>query len=381
MKKFNWMSIGKVGTWTDKHKQQIAIDEKYLDEIIAATKDPKDVKFVIEHPKYDKIGFGNPSALKRVGQLLFALPESVTDDFKLAVNQGELPGRSMTLDKATKQLLNISFLPKEVPPAIPLEQYQFSTANDSQEIITLSFQLTENKSHFAEITDDEKIEFAQYEVSSWPFNSIKNIFRNLKNNWIQNFGVEEADRIFPEYILEETGLAPRVYEKRNEPYNPSFQQTIEGKMDLKNIDLTKLPADQRTAVEALITDLNTQLNAKKVELQTATTNLTVAEKAQTRTEILQFMAGDDVKLKIKPADKEELVNFMSAQKEKGVIEFSTGEGQPAKQLDLYEFSKKLIKAMPDVIELSELAKNGNITAQGMADYQKVGKEIADSVTR
>lgn len=376
------MPILKTGTFTAKDGKQVTFTEADLDKIVTNTDLSKhEPQFVIEHPTFDKLGFGTIEKLKRVGSHLLALPKTVDEKFKKFVNSGELPGRSASLLKDTLALNHIGFLPPQVEPAVDgLGEYLFSQENDAT---NLSLTLPGIESHFAEIdeADNNKIEFAKYEVSSYPFRTMKDIFSSIREFIIDKYDMITADKIIPKYSIEAFNNPPRVYEVpepvKTENAINSFSQNINGvaTMDIKNIDLSKLPADQRAAIENQIADLNKQLNDTKVELQTATTKLSASEKATLRTEVLQFMASDDVKLKIKPAIKEDVVNFMMAQKEKGVIEFSAGDNT-TKKLDLFEFSKQLIKDMPDVIELSEVATNGTANTQQVSDAVKLGKEIA-----
>lgn len=391
MSKFKWMAIGKVGNWTDKNNTAVKIDEKYLDEVVANTK-PEDVKFVIEHPKYDKIGFGKTGALKRVGDLLFALPKEVNEDFKNAVNKGELPGRSMTINRATKKLLNISFLPPEIDPAIDgLGAYSFSSAikDENLDVFILQAPLPNDESHFAEIDSaagGDKIEFAQYEVSSWPFRTIKDLFRNIKDFFIEQYDLETANKILSNYAIDEVGNAPHIWEKQTSPYvtNSFSKNNQEEKMDLSKVDLTKVDPNVKAAIEALNAEnqkLKTDYDSKVVELQSAQTTITKAESEKIEAEVLQFCSSEKIAKKILPADQKKAVRFLTAQKEKSVLEFSSADGKK-ENFDAFEFAKQLIEKLPDAIDTTELAKGSNAAEQSnLSDAQKTGKQIADFVNR
>lgn len=389
MSKFKWMAIGKVGKWTDKNSTEVKIDEKYLDEVVANT-NPEDVKFVIEHPKYNKIGFGKIGALKRVGELLFALPKEVNEDFKNAVNKGELPGRSMTIKKANKQLLDISFLPPEIDPAIDgLGAYSFSSAlkDENLEVFILQAPLPNDESHFAEV-ENERIEFAQYEMSSWPFRTIKDLFRNIKDFFIEQYDLETANKILPNYAIDETGNAPRIWEKQTSPFvvntNSFSKNKKEEVMDLSKIDLSKVDPNIKAAIEALNAEnqkLKTDYDSKVVELQSAQSTITKAESEKIQAEVLQFCSSEKIAKKILPAKKDKAVRFLTAQKEKSVLEFSTADGKK-ENFDAFEFAKELIENLPDAIDTTELAKGSNAAEQSnLSDAQKTGKQIADYANR
>jgi len=64
MKSFNWMPILKTGTFVAKNGKKVNFSEEDLDRIIENTDLSKEPQFVVEHPHYDKLGFGTIAALK-----------------------------------------------------------------------------------------------------------------------------------------------------------------------------------------------------------------------------------------------------------------------------------------------------------------------------
>lgn len=377
-KKFNWMPILRTGTFTDKNNQTVSIAEADLDKIVAATDLSKEPQFVIEHPKFDQLGFGTIEKLQRVGSYLFALPKAVEEKFKNVVNNGKLPGRSVTIDKKNFSLKNISFLPPEVHPAVSgLGAYSFSVeSKDKTENMNLQLNLPAHESHFASI--DDEIEFSQLEISKYPFLSIKNIFRNIKNFFIADKGQEKADELIPEYWLEEVGTPPAIWDKQNEMVNSFSQNQKDEKMeviDLTKIDLSKVDPNLRSVIEGLIanvTELKTLLQTKDTELQAAASKIAASELAAKRTAVIQFCEGEGFK-KVKPADKEKIVNFLLAQKEKGVIEFSATDNSKI-QLDVFEFAKGLVLSQPDFITDEEVAKKNN-TNKSKTEFEFAGMNV------
>jgi len=375
MNKFKWMPVLKTGTFKDKNGKVVTVKTEDLDRVIESTNLTSDPQLVVEHPKFDEVGFGAVAQLKRVGEILFALPKEVNDKFKKAVNDGKLPGRSVTLDEKTFALKNISFLPPEIKPAVAgLGDYSFSTSPlpSPYQGEGIAFQLIlpgENNS-FADL-ETSNFEFAQYEVSSWPFRNIRMIFRNLKNKWIEKFGKEEADELFPEWDIEEAGNPPYVSEKNPTTLN-QFSQSING--DEMKLDFTKLPPEVKEAFDKL----EAEKNKVVIELQSANTKLTDAQLKELRTEVIQFCESDEIKLKIIPADKEKVVNLLASLKEKGVIEFSAADNTKV-QFSAFDFTKELIKKLPNVIELEEIATKNKADNQSMDADVKIGKEIAAMV--
>lgn len=481
MKTFNWMPILKTGTFVAKNGKRVTFDEKDLDKIIQNTDLSKEPQFVIEHPNYDKLGFGTIKALKRVGKYLFALPKKVDEKFKEAVNRGELPGRSVSLDEKTLSLNHIGFLPPDVAPAVDgLGTYNFSSGDSH-----LSFVLPGIESHFANVDeyhyefaastdenkkaqesrskkykisikenghvtkpgeysdlddedfadpvnykypideehiraalsywamdknrkgyteeeikiitkrilnaaekygieiDKDKWEFSM-EISRWPFANIKNLFRNLKNAWIEKFGKEEADQVFPEYDLDETGNPPSILNNENTINNLSTLKIGDdmGKVDLSKLDLSKYDFSKvDPELKAALEYLQNENKELSVKLQEATQTISAAQLEKNKNEVLAFCESPEMKLKILPAEKDKIVSLLLTVKEKGNLEFSSPDGsaQTKIQFSAYEYLKELLKQLPDRIELSEIATKQNAGDNKLADYQKLGKEIASFV--
>lgn len=390
MNKFKWMPILRTGTFEDKNKKVVTVDEAALDKIVNNT-DVSKVNFVIEHPKFDELGFGGIEKIQRAGNYLFALPKRVEENFKQAVNIGKLPGRSVTLDKNNFSLRNISFLPPNIPPAVSgLGEYSFQEFQEQDQVqVKMQLTIPGVESHFADL-DTSDFEFAQYEVSKYPFRTIRDVLRNVKNFFIEKFSLDDAEKIIPEYYLTEIGNPPRIIEVTPpEVSQTSFSKNINGDnimngqtFELSKFDLSKIDPNLKAAIEGLdttVNELQTKLQEKDVELQSATTKLTTAETAQLKNEVLQFCASDDVKLKVTPAIKDKVVNFLMAQKEKDVIEFSSADNTTVK-ISPFEFAKELVKMLPDSISAVEFATKDNAGEQ-TPDYLKTAKAIADSVNR
>ena len=389
MSKYKWMPIGKTGDWTDKNNQAAKLDEKYFDEVIAAT-DPAQVNFVIEHPSFDKIGFGKPSQLKRVNEFLFALPEIVNDEFKKAVNAGELPGRSMTIEKATKKLLNISFLPPNIEPAIDgLGSYSFSQAmkDDNLDIFILQSGLLKDESHFAEVEND-KLEFAQFEISKYGWGILGDVFVNLREFLIEKFGKDTADQVIPRYSIDRLSDPPRIIVTQDpQPADNQFSKNKTGDemktVDLNTFDFSKVDPKVKAAIETLQEnnqELTSQLQTTKTELQSATTKITAAEKQKNESEVLQFCQSEKIAKKILPADQKKTVGLLLALKEKSTLEFSSADGKK-ENFDAYEFAKTIIEKLPDAIDTTELAKGPNAATENLTEAQKVAKEMIGYVNK
>jgi hypothetical protein len=390
-KSFNWMPILKTGTFTAKNGKKVTFQESDLDKIVANTDLTTEPQFVVEHPSYDKLGFGTIAELKRIGNYLFALPKHVEEKFKKAVNSGELPGRSVSIDENNFGLSSIGFLPKEISPAVDgLGSYAFSSENTSAQLQLI---LPGAESHFAEI-ENNKYEFS-LEVSSWTFKSIQTILRNIKNWIIGKESLEVADNLIPEYYLNDAGTPPTLFENNtnqspttNSMMSNQFSTNISGatmKLDFSKIDLTKLPQEIKDffiAAKNEIISLETDLGTSKTELQAATSKISAAELEKNRVEVLAFCESPEMRLRILPADKEKIVNMLLVAKEKGVIELSSTKTDGTKiQFSAFDYTKELLKQLPVKIELQEIAVKKNAGDDNQTEYQKVGAEIAAFVNK
>lgn len=336
-KKFNWMPILKTGTFTARSGRQVEFDEEKLDQIIANTDLGKEPQFVIEHPRYDKLGFGTIEKLKRVGKYLLALPKTVDDKFKEIVNRGELPGRSVCLDETSLALSSIGFLPPSVKPAVDgLGSYEFAGNNGGNEnTIEFSFE------------DAELVCLEEEDTQTEP---------------PENSG-EQA-----EALNNETGNAAR-----------------QANIDLSSVDTSRLDLKLKLALESLIDEnkkLTANLETAKTELESSARVISESRIAQDRKEVLEFCKSEEMKFKILPSEVEKISALLLVLKEKGTLEFSSSEDSAsAIRVDAFNYLKDILKQLPDKIEFGELATYQNAGDTGAADYRKAGSEIASFVNK
>jgi hypothetical protein len=433
--RFHWMPVLRAGTFKDKNNQTVTIDQSALDKIVSATNLAKEPQLVVEHPKFDEVGFGTITQLKRVGDFLFALPEKVLEKFRKAVNDGKLPGRSVTLDKNTFALKNVSFLPPDMPPAVAgLGAYYFQMENgkcepeahapsvqkmedeNSVDVLKMHLCLPGIESHFARLLFDSSegadietgnLEFAQNEISSTPLKIIQTIFRNIKNFLTGEKSPEIAEEILPEdYFNEFFTSSPAPEKEQTSETNTSFSsnqvntmlnESNTEKINLNTIDLSDADPQLKKAIESLQSEnkaLSADLKNKNVELQSANEKVSASQKEKLIGEVIRF-CETDAKKKIRPPEREKYISYLLLQTEKGVLEFSAPdpEGSDTKvQLSAYDFAKEIIMQLPDFISDVELATmgtagiagvdNAELLAQKALEYQaaevKAGRIISAS---
>ncbi len=338
----------KPGTYTDMNGKKVTIKAEDLDKIILATKDhnyqDNDFPLVIGHPKTDDPAWGwvNKNSLSKDGDVLVALAdnEKMVPEFKEWFKKKLFKNVSVKL-RPDFSIAHIGFLGAKAPAVTGLPAVAFATEEGTT------------------------IEFAEYELSKWWFRTVPRVFRSIKNKMIEEKGTEAADKFITVYDLEEIGNPPRIFETvQSRPFNENDNSTT-----------INLSEDEMEKVQ--------QLENEKKELQN---KLTAAENekktlllGQKRKDFLTFCEGDDVKLKIKPEEKQTVVEVLLALDETQAIEFS--EGNEKKKVTPVEFVQSLLKRLPDVVELGESFKSDGVTIDNRSDAVKVGESIAEKVNK
>lgn len=157
--------------------------------------------------------------------------------------------------------------------------------------------------------DDGKTKVIEVEFAATGW-AIKDLFSRLRDYWIDKFGLEEADKAMPSYLIESCDSPP----PSEQPYYAAPPQEIEP-MPAPNATPNPAPAAnaaELTAAQARITELETQL----------TTQRTAAAKASAA----EFCAGLVTAKKLLPADRPALEAALVAIDAAAPVEFDAGDG-------------------------------------------------------
>jgi len=190
-----WFPVFRTGTHTSSSGISRTWTEADL-ESIANKYNPQqhEAPLVVGHPKTNHPAYGWVEGLKRSGQFLFARAKNIVPEFKDMVNRGMFKKRSISL-YPDNTLKHIGFLGAAPPAVKGLPDVQF---DGSEEAVT--FEFSEN----------------------WKMRSIADVFRRLREWIIDRFDSDTADRIVPNWTIEDLAAEPN----EPEPNEPEFQAPL-----------------------------------------------------------------------------------------------------------------------------------------------------------
>lgn len=361
MKKIK-LDLLRPGKWRDKSGKLIDVTRDMINKVAAATKkyayQNNKFPFTIGHPKDDSpaYGYGDKSKVS-VDERGHLQLEASEEDFSNELVQLVKDKKFSTLSVKTRKdgsLRHVAFLGAAAPAVTGLDPVEFAEEDEDGMI----FEFSELDVH--DNNEELSVEFAEYEVSRYPFRNIQNIFRNIKNWWIEEYGKDEADKILPEYLVESSGEAPRVFTPAKEM---AFSEQI------NNEDEMKLSPE----VQQQLDDANAKIADLTGKLETATTELTAGEREKKFNSALAFCEGEEMQNRIPPAiGANQVANLMVELEGVGELEFS--EGEETKKVAAVDTFKAILKQLPEM-EFSEMATGGKNDAEIKA-AQSIGDDIA-----
>ena len=308
--------IFKAGTHTDMHGTKLPFTQSDLAACVKAY-DPSvhEAPLVIGHPKTEDPAWGWVKSLSLNGGDLLADPDQLDPQFAELVGNGRfkkvsasfyLPDSPNNPKPGTLYLRHVGFLGAQPPSVKGLGTVQFA----------------EN--------EDGVVDFMS---PTYAFELISDIFRRQRDALIESIGAEEADKQFPNWVidsLKEVIYAPMV--KSSESVQPSFSEH-------PNLsDSTSQTLQTKTAREIEL----------EQQLATATATL-AAQKAAEQQSLASDFAENLVEAgQLPPKLKEKAVALLiSAQQNEQVVNFSEGEQSFA------EGFKALLSDLPKIIEFGE----------------------------
>lgn len=354
----DWVPIFRGGKQTDSMGREHDGDA-LIDRAIAAFDVKKhEPPAVIGHPAENAPAYGWVEGLKKQGDFLLARFKQVEPAFADMVKQGLFKKRSAAF-YPDGSLRHVGFL-GAVPPAVKgLPDMSFS--EDAEAIF----------------------EFA--EVLGWTWEQLADVFRHIREWLIEKEGQETADRIIPNWTIEDIRAAPKQVAAESE-IQPSQYAEKEDNMTFKekliaffNEVIGKMPDDGpasasagRQFSEADIEALKKQAAEEAAKKEREKVSAEFAEKERTarqdarRAEISSWCEAMVKAGRMTPAMvKFGIPEFMAAFAEKeDAIEF----GEKKEKATLYDRFKALFETeLPKVVEFSEIATRDKDTGgQGQA---------------
>lgn len=301
----------------------------------AYSPDKHEAPLVVGHPKHDDPAYGWVKSLSFADGNLQAIPDQVEPQFAELVADGRFKKISASLyppahpsnpTPGSWYLRHVGFL-GAMPPAVKgLKSASFADAEDGV-----------------------------VEFGDWADVQNAGLWRSLRDWMIGKFGLEEANKVVPDYAA--TALTEDAARPQDTSSNYSESTTAGDEMSSE--DKARL-----AALEKENTDLKTQ------QANFAERERVIAEREATaRTaEITEFVEGLAAAGKILPKDKPGLVAFMTGANEAGVIEFGEGDKKESKAAN--EWLRGFLSGLPKQVEFREIGNKGIVTEGG------TGEEIA-----
>ncbi|MFH2012511.1 MAG: hypothetical protein ABIJ37_07435 [Pseudomonadota bacterium] len=334
----DWFEIFRTGTWTSSEGDTEEYTTEKLDKIVE-TYNPTEYEapLVIGHPKTDDPAFGWIEAIKREGDVLLAKSKEVDPEFEDMVRRGRFKKRSIKITPDFR-LKHIGFLGAK-PPAV-------------QGLKNINFK------------EDE--EGTVIEFSEWKDQTIGDVFRRLREWLIEKFGQDTADRVVPDWSIEEVKMPSseeKQFKKKEEDMSV-FKQTIRNVLGTLGVDISKVPDDalpddaqSKTYNEAEVIEIRRAAEEKARKDAEAAKDREYAEKQKEeraekrKQEVKEYCEALKKDGRLIPAwEKMGLQEFMLQLDGEDTIEFA--EGKKSSRLNWF---KSFMEELPKVINFEEIA--------------------------
>lgn len=312
-----WFAVFKTGKHTNSKGIQKEYNTSDLDGIVNRYKPEEyEAPIVVGHPKTDSPAYGWIEKLKRVGDVLYAYPKQVVQEFADAVKQGLYKNRSVALN-ADGSLRHVGFLGATPPAVTGLPPVEFKGDDDP-----------------------ELIEFENSEAE----------YETVEAAVAEALALAEAEKTF---------LKNKIAELEA---NPAFHISI------------RSAAEAESKFEAALATVTKTIQDKaSEELQRLSLQIRKAEFEQFLNE--QIAYGNVLPASLEPVSKIlESLSAIELSEKDGAEVFEFSDGTAASPV---EFFKGFIKGLPKIIEFSETAtgKNNNPAPDSLSATQTVAEEI------
>lgn len=316
------LDIFRAGTHTAMSGVTLAFSESDLDAMIAAY-DPgrHQAPLVVGHPKDSAPAYGWVRGLIRSGDVLQAQSEQVDPAFAELVNAGRYkkisasfyhPESPANPAPGVYYLRHVGFLGAQPPAVKGLRDASFADAEDG--ILTLEF-------------------------GDWKDRENAGLWRRMREFFISQFGLEQANEVIPSYAVEELEAAAREPTPETDAtLSPAYTETAMP-------DPTTPNPEDLAAREAALAARQAQIDAREARL--------AAMEAQARRQAHDDYAETLIQEgRLLPKDKAGLLAFMDALPE---TELEFGEGDGAFKGLSEAWLKRFLSALPVQVDFSERA--------------------------
>jgi hypothetical protein len=358
----------------------IDVTPNFINQIQTATKKREyqnnKFPFVKGHPKDDDPAYGwgekNNVFVDDDNHLkLSTSEESFQPEFLEDLKKKKFGPISIKLRPSDLSIKHIGFF-GAVPTAVSGLEPAFSEEdkNESKErTVELQFKsctITENENECV-------IEFAELEVSRYQLNSVSELFRNIKNNFIEVLGLEKANQLMPEYLLANVSEPLRVYDNEKNSFKENHTTKIVGDvMALTEQEIADLQAKAKKADD--LEKENKGLKSKVTEFEE---QIQFSEQEKKFNTALQFCESDEAKKRLTPVLQTRVAHLLSwLDNEESVLQFK--EDKKDVKVKAADLIKELVGMLPE-LEFSEFAKDGKGEAAKTETEFKAGEEAAKRI--
>lgn len=313
------IEIFKPGTHTAMSGETIGFTEEQLRESASAY-DPSvhEAPIVVGHPREDAPAYGWVKSLS-FGESLEAEPDQVDPQFSEMVQAGRFKKVSASFYRPDSPanpkpgvfyLRHVGFLGAQPPAVKGLRQVEFAGADSSADVV--------------------EVEFGEVSASA-----LKRLFRGLRDFLISKEGLETADRIVPDWAVddiadESTAISP-AFREAPEPI-PTPQEVTE--VDKQELERQQQELKQR---EDAIKDQEAAFAERQQKLR--------------NDESVRLVDALVAEGKVLPKHRDGLVAFMSSPEVEQELEF--GEGDAKTKTTGRKFVESFLKELPVSVDYGE----------------------------
>lgn len=306
----DWFPVFRAGEQTDSQGRKQTFTDADLDSVVANHNDAEPAPFVVGHPKHNDPAYAWTAGLKREGDTLFAKGRDIVTEFGDAVKNKLYPNRSISIapdGNGGYALRHIGFLGAVAPAVKGLGAIAFNAGDANALEFEADFAMTEGQ---------------QY-ASAHGLRTVADLFRSMREWFIQEKDIETADKLIPSWEVESLRSAAADLREPATPLTEFTAHKEEFSVPKDNENKQFSQADIDTAVQAALATASETSAAREAELQYQARHrdaIDVVEKALADGRLL-------------PAQTPGLAEFMASlpADDSNTFEFSVGEGDKKTQ--------------------------------------------------
>ena len=341
------MPVFKVGKWTRKGGEVFDATKEVVDQIVASTKALKDmvIPFVVNHPKSESVTFGGAIAndVRVNNGIVEILPDHVSDSLAEQFNQKKFRGISVRLGD-DRSIRHVGFLTDDPPAVRGLPEYLFSGEGETV------------------------IDFSSEDFGDYRLRYVADMFQKLRDNEIEKNGIESAESLFPQYLLDELKIDP----PNDWEWITKWLERLQFQVDNAGSNIIFSTDKQEETVDK---DLQAQLDAEKAKNAVLEQENAANKTKLKRTEFDQFCGSDEMKGRLTPAGKTIAADIFMAISGEDVLEFSGGE-----KTTVGSKFKSFLKQLP-LVYVPGGVKEAREDFSGDKEEESEGKNLADAYNK